>query len=69
MIVTGTSLLFVGNSTTSSSITFTTAGQQIGAAVDVDAQYIASAGTLPWITTMPWAFFGTGTASMAYAIT
>lgn len=69
MTVTGTGALLVGNSATAGTITFTTAGQQIGAAVQVEAKYIASAGTLKWVTTMPWAFFGTGTASMAYAIT
>lgn len=69
LAVTATGALFVGNSSTSGTITFTTTGQQIGAAVAVEAMYIASAGTLKWVTTMPWAFFGTGTASMAYAIT
>lgn len=69
MIVAAANLMLVGNDVAADNITFTTAGQQIGAAVEVSAEYTASAGTLKWRATMPWAFFGTGTASMAYAIT
>lgn len=69
MTVTGTGALLVGNSSTAGTITFTTAGQQIGAQVSVHAKYIASAGTLKWETLLPYPPFGTGLATMAFAIT
>lgn len=58
--------MVVGNDLSADSVTFTTAGQQIGAIVRVEGVYIG--GSLKWLVTLPPAPFGTGTATLAYAI-
>jgi hypothetical protein len=59
--------MLVGNDASASSITFTTAGQHIGATIRVEGVYVGT--TLKWKTTLPPAPFGTGTATLAYGIT
>lgn len=59
--------MIVGNDLSADSVTFTTAGQQIGALVRVEGIRIGS--TLKWLVTLPNAPFGTGlTGGFAYAI-
>lgn len=58
--------MVVGNDLSADSVTFTTAGQQIGAIIRVEGVYFGT--TLKWLVTLPPAPFGTGTATLAYAI-
>lgn len=58
--------VIVGNDAEADSVTFTTASQHIGAIVRVESVYVGT--TLKWLMTLPPAPFGTGTATMAYAI-
>lgn len=58
--------IIVGNDLSADSVTFTTAGQQIGAIIRVEGVYVG--GALKWLATLPPAPFGTGTATLAYAI-
>ncbi len=58
--------MVVGNDLSADSITFTTAGQQIGAQITVEAMYVN--GTVRWVATLPYSPFGTGLATMAFAI-
>lgn len=58
--------MVVGNDLSADSITFTTAGQQIGVQIDVEAMYVN--GTLKWVPTLPYVPFGTGLATLAFAI-
>lgn len=58
--------MVVGNDLSADSVTFTTASEQIGAQVDVEAKYVD--GTLKWVVTLPHVPFGTGTATMTYGI-
>jgi len=59
--------IIVGNDLSADSVTFTTAGQQIGALVRIEAVYVGS--TLKWLATLPSVPFGTGlTGGFAYAI-
>ncbi len=58
--------MVVGNDLSANSITFTTAGQQIGVQIEVEAMYVN--GTLKWVPTLPYVPFGTGLATLAFAI-
>lgn len=58
--------MIVGNDLSADSVTFTTAGQQIGAWVKVKGVYLGT--DLKWLVELPPAPFGTGTAALAYAI-
>lgn len=58
--------VIVGNDLSADGVTFTTAGEQIGATVFVKSEYVN--GTLKWRMTLPPVPFGTGTATMAYAV-
>lgn len=58
--------VIVGNDLSADSITFTTAGEQIGARVRMTAIYVN--GTLKWLAEFPYTFFGTGTATLTFAI-
>lgn len=58
--------IIVGNDASADSITFTTAGQQIGARVKVTGEYVD--GTLKWVVELPYTPFGTGLATLAFAI-
>lgn len=58
--------MLVGGDASADSITFTTAGQQIGARVAVEAMYVD--GTLKWVTEIPPTPYGTGLATMAFAL-
>lgn len=58
--------MIVGNDLSADSITFTTAGNHIGAIIRVEGVYVGT--TLKWLVTLPPAPFGTGTATLAYAI-
>lgn len=55
-----------GNDLSASSITFTTAGNQIGAMVRVESLYVN--GTLKWLMTVPHVPIGTGTAFHTYGL-
>lgn len=60
--------MIVGNDLSADSVTFTTAGQQIGARVRVESIYVGT--TLKWLVSLPDMPFGTGlTGGFAYAIT
>lgn len=58
--------LLVGNDASADSITFTTAGEQIGARVAVKCRLVD--GTLKWVVELPHTPFGTGAATLTYAI-
>lgn len=59
--------IIVGNDLSADSVTFTTAGQQIGAMVRVRSVYVGT--TLKWLMDLPSPPFGTGlTGGFAYAI-
>jgi hypothetical protein len=58
--------IVVGNDLSADSITFTTGGEQIGAAVKVRSAYVG--GTLKWIAELPYAPFGTGVNTLTFAI-
>lgn len=59
--------MIVGNDLSADSVTFTTAGQQIGALIRVEAIYVNT--TLKWLVTLGTPPFGTGlTGGFAYAI-
>jgi len=58
--------MIVGNDASADSITFTTAGQQIGARIKVTGEYVD--GTLKWVVELPYTPFGTGLATLAFAI-
>jgi hypothetical protein len=59
--------MIVGHDLSADSITFTTAGQQIGARIRVRAVYVGA--TLKWLVELPNMPFGTGlTGGFAYAI-
>jgi len=58
--------MVVGGDASADSITFTTASQQIGARVRVTGEYVD--GTLKWIVELPHTPYGTGLATLAYAI-
>lgn len=58
--------MIVGNDASADSVTFTTDAQQIGARVKVTSIYVGS--TLKWLAELPHSPFGTGTATLAYAI-
>lgn len=59
--------MIVGNDASADSVTFTTAGQQIGAMIRVESIYVGTA--LKWLVTLPNVPFGTGlTGGFAYAI-
>lgn len=58
--------VIVGNDLSADGVTFTTAGEQIGATVKVFSEYVN--GTLKWRMTLPPVPFGTGTATMTYSI-
>ncbi len=59
--------VIVGNDLSADSITFTSAGEHIGALVRVEGIRISS-GTLKWLMTVPHVPFGTGTAFLTYAL-
>lgn len=60
--------IVVGNDTAADSVTFTTAGEQIGTAIEVFSAYIDTS-TLRWIMHLPNMPFGTGlTGGFTYAI-
>lgn len=58
--------IVVGNDLSADSITFTTAGEQIGAAIRVRSAYVG--GTLKWISELPYTPFGVGTATMTFGL-
>lgn len=58
--------IIVGNDLAADSITFTTAGNHIGAMVHVKSMYVG--GTLKWLMTVPHVPLGTGLAFHAYAL-
>lgn len=58
--------IVIGNDLSADSVTFTTAGEQIGATVRVESVYLS--GTLKWLMTLPPPPFGTGTATLTYAV-
>lgn len=58
--------MLVGGDDAADSITFTTAGQQVGARVKVTGAYVN--GTLKWITEIPPTPYGTGLATLAFAL-
>lgn len=58
--------MVVGNDLSADSITFTTAGEQIGAAIKVKSAYVG--GTLKWIVELPYTPFGVGLATMTFGI-
>ena len=58
--------VIVGNDLSADSLTFTTAGNQIGAMVHVESFYLD--GTLKWLMTVPHTPIGTGTAFATYGI-
>lgn len=58
--------MIVGNDASASSITFTTAGNHIGAYVRVEGVYVGT--TLKWLVTVPHVPLGTGLAFHAYAL-
>jgi hypothetical protein len=58
--------MIVGNDASADSITFTTAGQQIGARIKITGEYID--GTLKWVPELPYTPFGTGLATLAFAL-
>jgi hypothetical protein len=58
--------IIVGNDLSADSLTFTTAGNHIGAMVNVKSLYVG--GTLKWLMTVPHCPLGTGTAFHTYAI-
>lgn len=58
--------VIVGNDLSADGVTFTTAGEQIGATVKVQSIYVN--GTLKWLMTLPPPPFGTGTATLTYAV-
>lgn len=58
--------MIVGNDLSADSITFTTGGEQLGAAVKVRSAYVG--GTLKWIVELPYTPFGVGTATLTFAI-
>jgi len=58
--------LIVGNDVAANSLTYTTAGQHIGAYVRAEGVRYGS--TVKWLLTTPPVPFGTGTALLAYAI-
>lgn len=61
----GDNIIF-GNDLSGDSITFTTAGQHIGALVRVEGIHVG--GTLKWLMTVPHVPFGTGAAFLTYSI-
>jgi len=61
----GNDMMF-GNDLSGSSITFTTAGNHLGAIVRCEGVYVGT--TLKWKVTLPPAPFGTGTATLTYGI-
>lgn len=58
--------VIVGNDLSADGVTFTTASEQIGATVQVESVYYN--GTLKWLMTLPPPPFGTGTATLTYAV-
>lgn len=56
----------VGNDLSANGVTFTTAGEQIGATVRVESVYIGA--TLKWRITFPYVPFGTGLNTMTFSI-
>jgi hypothetical protein len=58
--------VIVGNDLSADGVTFTTAGEQIGATVFVKSEYVN--GTLKWRMILPPPPFGTGTATLTYAV-
>lgn len=59
--------MIVGNDLSADRITFTTAGEQVGAMVHVESIYVGT--TLKWLTWLPIPAFGTGlTGGFTYAI-
>ena len=56
----------VGNDLSADGVTFTTAGEQIGAHVRAESVYVN--GTLKWLLTLPAHPFGIGAATLAYSI-
>lgn len=58
--------VIVGNDLSADGVTFTTAGEQIGATVTVKSIYVN--GTLKWLMVLDSVPFGTGTATMTYAV-
>jgi hypothetical protein len=56
----------VGNDLSADSITFTTDNEQIGAMVHVEGKYVD--GVKKWVITLPHVPFGTGAATLTYAI-
>jgi hypothetical protein len=58
--------IIVGNDLSADSITFTTAGNHIGAYVRVEGIYVGT--TLKWLMTVPHVPLGTGLAFHAYAL-
>lgn len=58
--------VIVGNDLSADGVTFTTAGEQIGATVKVKSVYYN--GTLKWLMELPWVPFGTGLNTMTYAV-
>lgn len=56
--------MVVGNDLSADSITFTTAGEQIGAAIHVRSAYVN--GTLKWITSLPYTPFNTGVNTLTF---
>lgn len=58
LVLTGSANLFVGNNASATSVTFSTAGNLIGAALRVDGMYVN--GVLKWVVKMSPAPFSTG---------
>lgn len=58
--------LIVGNDLAADSITFTTAGNHIGAMVHVESMYLG--GTLYWLVTLPNVPIGTGVNTLPFAL-
>lgn len=58
--------VIVGNDLSADGVTFTTAGEQIGATVNVKSIYYN--GTLKWLMTLPYVPFGTGVNTLTFAV-
>jgi hypothetical protein len=58
--------VIVGNDLSADGVTFTTAGEHLGARVRVRSVYVST--TLKWLIEGPLTMFGTGTATITYSI-